>query len=224
MRRGLSAMSDRDITVLLEDHAIPGPRFMAEVRRLFAAKPEIVAIKVLGRNDTSADPWSWANFLMAFADCLHPAGDAPAALLSTSAAVRTSALASIPQTLGAWETQVMPGFNRDPKRLAYSNDVWIDHIEFSSMKLATIGNFHNQRSIAALRVVHGHRRGKLAVRAFKDLALRGPHRIARALAGRDEYRHVAANHWSIVLICWAATLGAIVGAWFGPGTSMQKMH
>ncbi len=92
----------------------------------------------------------------------------------------------------------MPGFNREPGTLAYSNDVWIDHVDHCDMKLAVVGNFHNQRSMAALRVANGHRRGKLAVRAFKDLALRRPGQIARALAGRAEYRHFAANRWKVV--------------------------
>jgi hypothetical protein len=145
-------------------------------------------------------------------------------MLSTSAAVRKAALESAPRSLGAWETQIMPGFNRAPDALAYSNDVWVNHVEHCDMKHALVGNFYNQRSMAALRVASGHRRGKLAVRAFKDLALRRPGQIARALAGRDEYRHFAANRWRLVLICWSSALGAIAGAWFGAGDAMRKMH
>lgn len=215
--------AQRDIVVLFEEHAVPSPRFMSEVRRLFA-DPAVAAVKLLGRNDTSSDPWSWASFLNAFADCLHPSNGAPKAMLSTSAAVRKAALGSPPSSLGAWETQIMPGFNREPGALAYSNDVWVDHVEHCDMKHALVGNFCNQRSMAALRVASGHRRGKLAVRAFKDLALRRPGQIARALAGRDECRHFAANRWRLVLICWASALGAIVGAWFGAGDAMRKMH
>lgn len=224
MRRLLGEMADRDITVLLEDHAIPGPHFFSELRRQFAADPAVVAVKILGRNDSSNDSWGWTNFLMAFAECLHPAAAFPATLLSTSAAVRTAAIASAPRTLGAWETQTIPGFNRVPGRLAYSNDVWIDHWDPSSLRHAVAGNFHNQRAIAALRVAHGHRRGKLAVRAFKDLGLRRAGQIARSLAGRDEHRHVAANRGKLALVCWAAALGAITGAWFGAGASMRKLH
>jgi hypothetical protein len=224
MRAAIGTMTDRDVTIVFEDHAIPSPRFVSEVRRLLAADPEILAIKILGRNETSNDGWGWTNFLLAFADCLHPAIGMPAALLSTSVALRTSALAGAPRTLGAWETQLMPALNRDPRRLAYSNEVWIDHREASNPGLALICNFHNQRAVAAARVAHGHRRGKLAVRAFKDLGLRRPRQIARALAGRDEYRHVRANWWKLVSVCWAAALGAIAGAWLGAGASMRKMH
>jgi hypothetical protein len=224
MRCLLSVMADRDITVLFEDHAIPGPRFISEVRRLLAADPEVFAVKVLGRNDTSIGPWSWANFLMTFCECLHPAEAMPEAMLSTSAAVRTAALSSAPRTFGAWETRIMPGFNRERRALAYSNDVWIDHVDHCDMKLAVIGNFYNQRAIAALRIAQGHRRGKHTVRAIKDLALRRPSQIARALAGRDEYRYFTANRWKVILICWASALGAIAGTWFGAGASMRKMH
>jgi hypothetical protein len=223
MRVRMPTMSDRDATVLFEDHTVPGPNFLAEVRRLFA-DPRVVAVKLLGRNDTSTDPWGWANFLVGFAECLHPAKAMPQTLLSTSAAVRTSALVGALGGLGAWETQVMPGFNRDPARLAWSNEVWVDHLEASSMRLALARNFHNQRAVAAMRVAGGHRRGKLTVRAIKDLGLRRPGAIARSLAGRAEHRHVVENRWRIRLICWAATAGAIAGAWLGAGASMRKMH
>jgi hypothetical protein len=224
LRCRVSELADRDIVVLLEEHAIPGPRFMSEVRRLFAADPAVVAIKLLARNDTSVSPWEWANFFVSFVDCLHPAEDMPKAMMSTSAAVRKTALDSAPPALGAWETQIMPALNGEPRALAYSNDVWVDHVDHCGMKRAVLNNFYNQRSIAAQRIAHGHRRGKLAVRAFKDLALRGPRRIAGALAGRDEYRHFTANRWRVVLVCCASALGAIAGAWLGAGASMRKMH
>jgi hypothetical protein len=223
LRNHVSVRAERDIAIVFEEHAIPGPRFMSEVRRLLA-DPAVVAVKLLGRNDTSTSSWSWANFFIAFADCLHPADGAPKAMLSTSAAVRTTALRSAPRTLGAWETQIMPSLNREPSALAYSNDVWIDHVDHCDIRLAVIGNFYNQRSMAALRVAQGHRRAKLAVRAFKDLAVRRPGQIAWALAGRDEFRYFVANRGKVVLICWASALGAIIGAWFGAGASMRKMH
>ncbi|HZO45879.1 MAG TPA: hypothetical protein VFB68_08295 [Xanthobacteraceae bacterium] len=224
LRSRVSGMVERDIAVVLEDHAIPGPCFIGEVRRRFAADSSVVAFKVLGRNVTSTSPWGWANFFIAFADCLHPADAPPKGMLSTSAAVRRTALRSVPQTLGAWETQVMPGLNVEPAALAYSNDVWVDHVDPCDMKQALLHNFHNQRSIAAMRIAHGQRRVKHTARAFKDLALRRPGQIARALAGRDEYRHFAANRWKVVAICCASALGAIVGAWFGAGSAMRKMH
>jgi hypothetical protein len=215
--------AQRDVVVLFEEHAVPGPRFMSEVRTLFA-DPAVTGVKLLGRNDTSTDPWSWANFFIAFADCLHPSDGAPQAMLSTSVAVRKTALDSAPRSVGAWETQVMPGLNREPGALAYSNDVWIDHVDHCDMKVAVFGNFRNQRAMAAVRVANGHPRGKLAVRAFKDLALRRPGHIARAVAGRAEYRHFAANRGKVVLVCWVSAFGAIVGAWFGAGAAMRKMH
>jgi hypothetical protein len=215
--------AQRDIVVVFEEHAVPSPRFMSEVRRLFA-DPAVIGVKLLGRNDTSTDPWSWANFFIAFADCLHPSDGAPKAMLSTSAAVRKATLDSAPRSLGAWDTQVMPGLNREPDALAYSNDVWIDHVDHCDMKVAVVGNFRNQRAMAAVRVANGHPRGKLAVRAFKDLALRRPGYIERALAGRAEYGHFAANRWKVVLVCWASALGAIAGAWFDAGAAMRKMH
>ena len=223
MRRRIAAAADRDITLVFEDHTLPAPNLVAEVRRLLA-DPKILAVKLLGRNDSSTDAWGWANFLLAFADCLHPAQAPPRAMLSTSAALRTAALAETPDELGAWETRLLPQLNRMPDRLAWSNEAWIDHRESSSLRLSLARNFHNQRSIAAMRVAGGHRRGKLSVRAVKDLGLRRFGAIARSLEGREEYRHVAANRWRIRLICWAATAGAIAGAWFGPGGSMRRMH
>lgn len=223
MRTRIPKSADRDVTLLFEDHAVPGPNFVAEVRRLFA-DPEILAVRLLGRNDTSTDPWGWANFLLAFAECLHPAEAPPRAMLSTSAAVRTAALAGAASDVGAWETRTIPGFTRTPHRLAWSNELWVDHLEASDMRLALSRNFYNQRAVAAARVAAGHRRGKLAVRAIKDLALRRPRAIERSVAGRDEHRHAITNFWRIRLICWASTAGAIAGAWFGAGAAMQRMH
>ncbi len=224
LRREIGAMVDTDVVVLFEEHVIPGPRFIVTVRNLFAANSSLAAIKVLGRNDTSVDPWAWANFLITYAESVHPANTMPAPLPSTSAAVRAAALPAGRLALGAWETVILPGLNRDPSRLAYSNDVYIDHVEPCGPREALVGNFHNQRALAAVRVAQGHRRGKLAVRAFKDLGLRRHRQIARVLAGREERRHVAANRGKLIAIGWAAALGAIVGAYFGVGASMRSMH
>jgi hypothetical protein len=224
LRREISAMADTDVVVLFEEHAVPGPRFIVTVRNLFATNSSLAAIKLLGRNDTSADPWSWANFLIAFAECVHPANAMPTSMLGTSAVVRASALPKGRMALGAWETVILPSLNRDPNRLAYSNDVYIDHFDPCGPREALVGNFHNQRAIAAIRVAQGHRRGKLAVRAFKDLGLRRHWQIARALADREERRHVSANRGKLIAIGWASALGAIVGAYFGAGKSMQSMH
>lgn len=224
LRREICALADTDIVVLFEEHAIPGPRFIVAVRNLFASNSSLAAIKLLGRNDTSAEPWSWANFLMSFAECVHPANAMPPSLIGTSAAIRAAALPTGRPALGAWETVILPGLNRDPGRLAYSNDVYIDHVEHCGLKDALVANFYNQRALAAVRVAQGHRRGKLAVRAFKDLGLRRHRQIACALAGREEGRQVAANRGKLIAIGWAAALGAIVGAYFGAGASMQSMH
>ncbi|HEY8268781.1 MAG TPA: hypothetical protein VIG34_08995 [Xanthobacteraceae bacterium] len=224
LRCEIGAMADTDIVVLFEEHAIPGPRFIVTVRNLFAANPSLAAIKVLGRNDTSADPWSWANFFLAFAECVHPANAMPTSMLGTSAAARRSALPAGRFRLGDWETVILPYLNRDPSCLAFSNDVYVDHVDPCGPREALVGNFHNQRALAAVRVAQGHRRNKLAVRAFKDLGLRRHRQIARALAGREESCHVAANRGKLIAIGWAAALGAIVGAYFGVGASMRSMH
>lgn len=224
LRAEMPALADRDIAVLFEDHAIPGPRFIGEVRRLFAAKPELAAIKVLGRNDTSTDGWSWANFLMAFAEGLSPRAAMPPTLLATSAVVRRSVLPNGPLPLGAWETSFLPALNRSAARLAYSNEVHIDHVDFCDMAVALCGNFNNQRALAAFRVAGGHRRGKLAIRALKDLGFRRHRQIAQALAGRAELRHAVDNRGKLMLVGWAAALGAIVGAYFGRGKALEAMH
>lgn len=224
LRREIGQIADGDVVALFEEHTIPGPGFFAAARELFAADPALAAIKILGRNDTSSDAWSWANFLLAFAECIHPADACPPSMIGTSAVIRRSALPAGRYELGAWETAIIPGLNRDPGRLTYSNDVYIDHYDPCDARQALLGNFYNQRAIASVRVANGHRRTKLAVRAFKDLGLRRHRQIARALANREEYRHVAANRGKLIAIGWAATLGAIVGAYFGGGTSMRKMH
>jgi hypothetical protein len=223
LRCHLGSGEKRDVMVLFEDHVVPGPNFIAEVRLIFS-DPSIAAIKVLGRNERSTGPWSWANFLTTFADCLHPARESPKAMLSTSAAVRSNVLEPNIFALGAWETVIMPGLNREPRRLAWSNEVWIDHFDPCGLKQALLGSFHNQRALAALRIARGWPRRKTVARPFKDLALRRPAEISRALRGRPEYRHFAAHRWRIHLVCWASMLGAVIGSWCGAGDSMRKMH
>jgi hypothetical protein len=224
LRAELPALADRDIALLFEDHAIPGPRFVDAARRLFAGDRELAAVKVLGRNDTSTDRWSWVNFLMAFAELLQPTEALPPALLATSAAVRRSVLPEAPLPLGAWETAFLPSLNSSGARLASSNEVYVDHVDFCDMRTALSGNFHNQRVIASFRVAAGHRRGKLAWRAIKDLGFRRHRAIARALSGRDEARHAIENRGKLILVGWAAAFGAIVGAWFGRGNALDAMH
>jgi hypothetical protein len=224
LRTEIPVFADRDIAVLFEDHAVPGPRFFGEARRLFASDAELVAIKVLGRNDTSTSRWSWANFLIAFAETLHPAETMPPTLLSTSAVVRRSVLPKGPLPFGAWETELLPSFNRPGRRLAWSNDVYIDHIDPCDMRAAITGNFNNQRALAAIRVANGHRRGKLTARAIKDLGLRRHREIARALAGREEFRYSVENRGKLILIGWASAFGAIIGAYFGLGGALDDMH
>src|SRR5262245_16911471 len=162
-RAEIGALSDRDITVLLEEHVEPGPRFVPEARRLLGENPNLVAIKVLGRNQSSTLGWGWPNFLMTFAECVPPVHSMPPSMLATSAIVRTAVL---PKTIGApgnWETELIPNLNRQSERLSYCNDVWVDHVEHCGAWDSLIGNFINQRAVSAARVAAGHRRGKLAV-------------------------------------------------------------
>jgi hypothetical protein len=224
LRAEIGSMSDRDITVVLEEHGPPSPRFVREARRLFGESPNLAAIKVLGRNQSSTRGWGWPNFLMGFAECVPPVGSMPPSMLATSAVLRTAVL---PKTIGApgsWETEIIPNLNRQPERLSYSNDIWIDHVEHCGPWESLRGNFNNQRAVSAARVAAGHRRGKLATRAIKDLGFRRRRQIARALASRPEYRHYQENRGKLFLIGWAAVLGALIGAYFGPGRAPELMH
>ena len=224
LRAEIGSMSERDITVVLEEHAPPSPRFMCEVRRLFGENANLAAIKVLGCNLSSTDGWGWPNFLMAFAECVSPVSTMPPSMLATSAVLRTSVL---PKTIGApgsWETEFIPRLNRQPERLSYSNDVWVNHIEHCGPWESLRGHFNNQRAISAARVASGHRRGKLAARAIKDLGFRRHGEIARALANRPEYNHFLENRGKLILIGWTAVLGALTGAYLGPGRARELMH
>ena len=197
---------------------------MCEVRRLFGENENLAAIKVLGCNLSSTGGWGWPNFLMAFAECVSPVSSMPPSMLATSAVVRTSVL---PKTIGApgsWETEVIPNLNRQPERLSYSNDIWVNHIEHCTPWESLRGHFNNQRAVSAARVASGHRRGKLAARAIKDLGFRRRREIARALANRTEYHHYKENRGKLVIIGWAAVLGALAGAYMGPGRARELMH
>jgi len=224
LRAEIGSMSDRDITVVFEEHAPPGPRFMDEVRRLFGENANLAAIKVLGRNLSSTGGWGWPNFLMAFAECMAPVGSLPPSMLATSAVVRTSILPKAIGAPGSWETEFIPNLNRQSERLSYSNDVWVNHIEHCGPWESLRGHFNNQRAVSAARVAKGHRRGKLAARAIKDLGFRRHREIARALADRPESHHCRENRGKLFLIGWAAFFGALAGAYLGPGRARELMH
>lgn len=224
LRAEIGSMSDRDITVLLEEHALPSPRFMSEVRRVFGRNASLAAIKVLGCNQSSTGGWGWPNFLMAFAECVPPVSSMPPSMLATSVVLRTSILPKTNGAPGSWETEFVPNLNRQPERLSYSNDIWVNHVEHCGPWESLRGNFNNQRAVSAARVAAGHRRGKLAARAIKDLGFRRHREIARALANRPEYHHFQENRGKLFLIGWAAVLGALAGTYFGPGRARELMH
>jgi hypothetical protein len=224
LRAEVGSLSDRDITVILEDHGPPGPLFIREARRLLGANPDLAAIKVLGRNQSSTSGWGWPNFLMTFAEAMPPLTTMPPEMLATSAVLRTAVLPKTGAKPGSFETDLIPNLNRQPERLSYSNDVWIDHVEHCGAWESLVANFLNQRAVAATRVAAGHRRGKLAVRAIKDLGFRRRRAIARALVNRPEYRHFQENRGKLFLIGWAAVLGALAGAYLGRGRSLELMH
>ena len=224
LRAEIGLMSDLDITVVLEEHAPPSPRFMCEVRRLFGENANLAAIKVLGCNLSSIGGWGWPNFLMAFAECVSPVSSMPPSMLATSAVLRTSVLTKTIGAPGSWETEFIPNLNRQPERLSYSNDIWVNHIEHCGPWESLRGHFNNQRAVSAARVATGHRRGKLAARAVKDLGFRRHREIARALANRPEYHHFQENRGKLFLIGWAAVLGALAGAYLGPGRARELMH
>src|SRR5207302_1937766 len=129
LRAHVPAVCRKEWVVVLEDHALIGPRTIDAVRELIRAKPELDLIPFLAKNLTSVSRWGWANFLYNFAPVWAPLDTPPPFSVVTSAIVRRAKLGhQTPLEEGAWELRVIPGiFSRG--ETASSNDVFFDHVK-----------------------------------------------------------------------------------------------
>jgi hypothetical protein len=137
--------------VVLEDHALIGPRTIDAIRELIRAKPETELIAFQAKNLTSVSPWGWANFLYTFGPVWAPLDTPPPFSVVTSAIVRRAKLGrETPLDEGAWELRLIPGIFSEGKT-ASSSDIFFDHVKPLNFASALTVAFHNARAGAALQ-------------------------------------------------------------------------
>jgi hypothetical protein len=221
LRAQVPAVCRKEWVVVLEDHAVIGPRAIDAIRQLIHTKPELDLIAFQAKNLTSVSPWGWANFLYTFGPVWAPLDTSPPFSVVTSAIVRRAKLGrETPLDEGAWELRLIPGIFSEGKT-ASSSDIFFDHVKPLNFASAIIIAFHNARAGAALQ-------RKLGI-PLRNIIYEGwycagpwPRLLAEAVAHRlDELP--AHSFTRVRLMGCAHLIGNIVGSFFGSGRSGHKI-
>jgi hypothetical protein len=211
----------KEWVVVVEDHAVIGPRTVDAIRELIRAKPELDLIPFLAKNLTSVSSWGWANFLFNFALVWAPLDKPPPFSIVTSAVVRRAKLGGeTPLEEGAWELRVIPEIFSEG-RTASSNDIFFDHVKPLNLVSALTIAFHNSRAGAALQRKLGIPVRNIIYEGWYSAGPR-PRLLAEAVAHRmDELP--ARSFGRVRLMGCAHLVGNIVGSFFGGGRSGHKI-
>lgn len=221
LRSHIPTVSGNEWLIVLEDHSLINNRAIAAIRDMIQSRPDIELISFLGTNLTSISPWGWANFLHTFGLIWAPIDQKPGLSPVTSVTVRRSSLGT-ERVLkeGEFELRVIPRIFAGGK-IAYSNDIFIDHVKPLNMTGCLGLNFHNARACACLQRNLGVSRGRLWLEGGGKFMLR-PGKLARALEPR---RHELPPHtfWRVRAVGLAHWIGMIAGMYLGPGQSAHKL-
>jgi hypothetical protein len=217
LRAQIPAVCRNEWVVLLEDHAFIEPRTIDSIREAIAANPGIDLIPFLGKNLTSNSPWGYANFLFTFALVWAPIDRPPPFSVVPSAIVRRARLGgSTPLAEGVWELRLIPEIFSEGK-IAYANDIFVDHFRPVEFISAIILSFRNARNGAALQRQLGDPFRKIIYEGWFCAGPR-PRRLARALASR-RHEVPAGSFRRIRVLGYAHLIGNVVGSFFGAGRS-----
>jgi hypothetical protein len=152
LRAQIPTVSQNDWLIVLEEHSLVTKATLEAIRSTIENQPNIDLIVFLGKNLTSVSPWGWANFLHTFALIWAPIDEPPAFSPVSSAVVRRAALrtdAALKE--GEWEhLTVARTFASD--RVAYSNEIYIDHVRHFTAISCIFSNFHMERGRKAIRI------------------------------------------------------------------------
>jgi hypothetical protein len=214
LRAQVPAVCRKEWVVVLEDHAVIGPRTID-------ANPELDLIPFLAKNLTSVSPWGWANFLFNFSLVWAPLHSPPPFSVVTSAVVRRAKLGGETQLdEGAWELRVIPKLFSEG-RTASSNDIFFDHVKPLNFRSALAIAFHNSRAGAALQ-----RKLGIPVRniVYEGWYCAGPRpRLLAAAVAHRMHELPARSLARVRLMGCAHLIGNIVGSFFGGGRSGHKI-
>ena len=157
LRAVIPTISQNDWLVVLEEHSLVTIATLDAIRSTIQNQSDIDLIVFLGKNLTSVSPWGWANFLHTFALIWAPIDEPPPFSPVTSVIVRRAALQTdCAFREGEWELRTIPQiFARG--RIAYSNDICVDHIRRLTIISCFLINYHNARAGAGIgRGLHEH--------------------------------------------------------------------
>jgi hypothetical protein len=221
LRAVIPTISQNDWLVVLEEHSLVTIATLDAIRSTIQNQSDIDLIVFLGKNLTSVSPWGWANFLHTFALIWAPIDEPPPFSPVTSVIVRRAALQTdCAFREGEWELRTIPQiFARG--RIAYSNDICVDHIRRLTIISCFLINYHNARAGAGIGRGLGRSVRRLLVEGWCTF-YRRPSQLARARAAR----------WSelppgtlgrIYMVGLIHLIGTVVGTFFGPGQSVHKI-
>jgi hypothetical protein len=221
LRAQIPAVCRKEWVVLVEDHALVGPRAIDAIRELIHTKPELDLIAFQAKNLTSVSPWGWANFLYTFAPVWAPLDTSPPFSVVTSAIVRRAKLGrETPLEEGAWELRVIPGIFSEGKT-ASSRDIFFDHVKPLNFTSALTIAFHNARFGAALQRKLGIPLRNIIYEGWYCAGPR-PRLLAEAVAHRRK-ELPARSFERVRLMGCAHLIGNVVGSLFGGGRSGHQI-
>jgi hypothetical protein len=221
LRTHIPAICRTDWVCVVEDHATLGRGAVDALYGLIERRPEIDAIVVLAKNLTSASRWAWANFLYTFSCAWAPMAEMPRKLFATNVAVRRARLGTGARLgEGDWELRLIPAIYAQGN-VAYSNEIFVDHIKHVGLRGAMAINFHNARACAAL---FGRSRKSMrgALREGLDAVLNQQRDVRAEIAHRKRELPTSMT-WRLHVIGLAHFLGAVLGARFGAGDSVGRL-
>jgi hypothetical protein len=221
LRAHIPTLSQNDWLVVLEEHSPATVATLEAIRNTIESQRNTDLFVFLGRNLTSVGPWGWANFLHTFALAWAPIKGPPPFSPVTAAVVRRAALGTDDALKeGEWEERTIPGIFASG-RIAYSNDIYIDHVRHLNVIPCMLVNYHNARACAGLSRGLG-RSKKSIVREGWHIFVKRPWRLARARAERwGELPR--GTLWRMHVVAFAFFIGYTAGAFFGPGQSAHKI-
>ncbi|MCZ7658966.1 MAG: alpha/beta fold hydrolase [Xanthobacteraceae bacterium] len=207
-----------DWIVLLEEHSLVTAATLEAARSIIRERRDVDLIMFLGRNLTSTGPWEWANFLHTFALVWAPIEGPPAFSPAPAAIVRRSVIGELRE--GGWEFELIPRLFASG-RVAFGNEIYIDHVRPLAGAECLVLNFHNARACAGLSRRLGRPTRAILYEGWHVFAER-PQQLTRALAPR--LRELpAGTPWRLRAVGFAHLLGCLAGALFGPGRSTHAI-
>jgi len=221
LRAQIPTISQNDWLVVLEEHSLVTIATLDAIRSTIQNQTNIDLIVFLGKNLTSVSPWGWANFLHTFALIWAPIDVPPPFSPVTSVIVRRAALRSDSAFReGEWELLTIPQiFARG--RIAYSNDIYVDHIRRLTAISCFLINYHNARAGAGIGRGLGRPVKRLLAEGWSTFYRRPP-QLARARAARWS-ELPPGTLWRMYMVGLIHLIGTVVGAFFGPGQSAHKL-